>query len=57
MQLPRAGDSMKTCPMCGYEGDFPTYGKWYQYDNGERFIAHVCGKCVWQHNILTKEGK
>ena len=57
MRLSR-GVSMKTCEMCGFEGNFPTYNKWYQYDNGERFLAAVCGKCVWQHNILTgKEAK
>ena len=46
---------MKTCPMCGYEGNFVTYNKYYEYDNGERFVAAVCGKCLWQSNIITRE--
>lgn len=45
---------MNTCEMCGFQGKFILYGKYYQYDNGEQFVAQVCGKCLWQHNQLVK---
>ena len=45
-----------TCDMCGKEAPNKISNRWYQYDNGEQFIARVCPKCAALHNQLVKKG-
>ena len=40
------------CEMCGRQG-FTFVGRWYQYDNGEQFIAQVCSTCSDLHSKLV----
>lgn len=42
---------MNNCEMCGRKG-FNMFGRWYQYDNGEQFIAQVCSSCADLHEKL-----
>jgi hypothetical protein len=45
---------MKDCPMCG-RATKTLVGRWYQYDNGERFITWVCTPCADLHaNLVGK---
>lgn len=43
---------MDKCQMCGRESITFT-NLWYQYDNGERFIASVCSICSDLHSKLV----
>ena len=40
------------CKMCGWETK-NLVNRWYQYDNGERFVASVCANCADLHSKLT----
>ncbi len=43
------------CELCGkFEA---TTRRWYQYDNGEQFIANICYKCSELHSQLLKGSK
>lgn len=44
---------MKDCLMCGRQTK-RLVGRWYQYDNGERFLAWVCTRCADLHAELIK---
>jgi hypothetical protein len=44
---------MNDCPMCGRTAK-TLVGRWYQYDNGERFITWVCTSCADLHASLVK---
>lgn len=43
------------CKMCGHV-TFNLVQRWYQYDNGEQFIASVCPPCAKIHDRLVKAG-
>lgn len=43
-----------TCPMCGRDSKY-LVNRWYQYDNGQRFIAYVCKKCAKLHDKLQAQ--
>lgn len=43
---------MNTCRMCGRLTN-NLQNRWYQYDNGEQFIASVCPSCVALHDKLV----
>ena len=40
------------CDLCG---KYPSISnRWYVYDDGEQFIAKVCGKCSSLHKQLLE---
>ena len=43
---------MKVCHMCGWETN-NMQNRWYQYDNGQRFIASICTSCAELHKKLS----
>ena len=44
------------CQMCGKQSIKLT-NRWYQYDNGERFVASVCQSCANLHfSLIQKAG-
>jgi len=43
---------MKTCEMCGRDSN-KLQNRWYQYDNGQQFIASVCSCCADLHSKLV----
>jgi hypothetical protein len=50
----KEANEMNECPMCGKEAK-RLVGRWYQYDNGEQFIAWVCTACADLHaNLVSK---
>ena len=52
----RTDKKMSKCQMCGKESTKVT-NRWYQYDNGERFIASVCASCADLHlSLMQKAG-
>jgi hypothetical protein len=40
------------CNMCGKAAK-ELSKRWYQYDNGEQFVAYVCKACVQLHFKLS----
>jgi hypothetical protein len=45
---------MSDCPMCGRKSD-NLQNRWYQYDNGQRFIASICTNCAELHKKLSTQ--
>ncbi len=40
------------CPMCGRTSD-RWINRWYQYDNGNKFMAYACPECAKLHDELV----
>jgi hypothetical protein len=45
---------MHECQMCGHKSE-KLQNRWYQYDNGQRFIAPVCMNCAELHDKLADQ--
>jgi transcription elongation factor Elf1 len=43
----------QNCGMCGHV-TFSVTNRWYQYDNGEQFLAAVCPVCAGTHQQLLE---
>ena len=45
---------LNRCQMCGHKSQ-KLQNRWYQYDNGQRFIASICTNCAELHDKLSDQ--